>query len=115
MANQAWAFSTQGDIDFLSLTHHTPGIRVLYIVPSDETEAILPLQVKPTPNELVRVLVGRVEVMTKDEEKSYLETIRANPNLNRLSVFGRFYESKLRRLEQIAPEDLKATIRNLYN
>ncbi len=94
---------------------HTPGIRVLYIVPNDETEAILPLQVKPTPNELVRVLVGRVEVMTKDEENSHLATIRANPNLDRLSVFGRFYESKLRRLEQIAPEDLKATIRNLYN
>ena len=93
---------------------HTPGIRVLYIVPNENTESILPLTIKPTPNEVVRVLVGRIEIMTKNEEVSYLkmlenESVTVNPQV----TFGRFFEPKLRRLEQIAPLSLKEKIKAL--
>lgn len=94
---------------------NTPGIRVLYIVPSEDTESILPLNVKPAPNELKRVLVGRVEVMTKNEEAKYLQVIQSNAIINIETNFGRFYEPKLRRLEQIAPAELKEKIRILYS
>lgn len=94
---------------------HTPGIRVLYIVPNEDTESILPLIVKPTPNELKRVLVGRIEVMTKNEEENYLKMIQKGITISeRDRVFGRFYEPKLRRLEQIAPPELKTKIKDLY-
>lgn len=93
---------------------HTPGIRVLYIVPIEDTEAILPLSVKPAPSELKRVLVGRVEVMTKNEEAAYLKIIGTQTGaINTQELFGRFFEPKLRRLEQIAPQNLKEKIKAL--
>ncbi len=52
-----------------------PGLRVLYIVPRIETDRILPLSVTPAPAELVRVLVGRVEVLTESEEKAAVASL----------------------------------------
>jgi hypothetical protein len=39
------------------------GLRILYLVPRDFTDAVLPLVVTPQPVELVRVLVGRIDVV----------------------------------------------------
>lgn len=91
----------------------TPGMRVLYIVPNESTESILPLSVKPTPLELKRVLVGRVEIMTKNQETAYLKTIQTGSVPQEL--LSRFSEPKLRRLEKLAPENLKGFIRQHYN
>ena len=40
------------------------GIRVLYLLPQAWVDEILPLQLKPDPRELVRVFVGRAEVIS---------------------------------------------------
>lgn len=40
------------------------GIRVLYLLPQAWVDEILPLQLKPAPRELVRVFVGRAEVIS---------------------------------------------------
>ena len=40
-----------------------PGLRVFWIVPEKKTNAILPLTVTPAPEETVRVLVGRSEIL----------------------------------------------------
>src|SRR5262249_30066553 len=45
------------------------GIRVLYLLPRKWTDEILPLNIKPQPRELVRVMVGRAEVISPDLEK----------------------------------------------
>ncbi len=45
------------------------GTRVLYLLPARLTDELLPLQVKPKPKELVRVLVGRHDVLTPGCEK----------------------------------------------
>jgi hypothetical protein len=45
------------------------GTRVLYILPSELTDELLPLQVEPKPSALVRVLVGRHDVLTPEREK----------------------------------------------
>jgi hypothetical protein len=42
----------------------TKGLRVLYIVPRPLVDAIFPLHVKPMPQELARVMLGRIEVLT---------------------------------------------------
>jgi hypothetical protein len=83
---------------------HTPGIRILYIVPNIETEKILPLRVTPTPKELVRTLVGRVEIMTHSQEQEYLKMLATENVISPLDEFGRFYDPKLRRLLSIAKE-----------
>ena len=45
------------------------GTRVLYILPDDMTAELLPLRVEPKPTSLVRVLVGRHDVLTPEREK----------------------------------------------
>ena len=42
------------------------GCRVFYVLPRAAVEAILPLTVSPEPSELVRVLVGRLELLTPE-------------------------------------------------
>ena len=44
------------------------GTRLLYVVPQPLTDAILPLDISPRPEETVRVLVGRMEIMTPAQE-----------------------------------------------
>lgn len=39
------------------------GLRVLYIVPARLTDEVLPLSITPSPSSVVRVLVGRAEVL----------------------------------------------------
>jgi hypothetical protein len=45
------------------------GTRVLYLLPSDLTDELLPLHVEPKPASLTRVLVGRHDVLTPEREK----------------------------------------------
>jgi len=44
------------------------GTRLFYVVPSRLTEALLPLTISPAPDEMVRVLVGRFEIMSPEDE-----------------------------------------------
>jgi hypothetical protein len=44
------------------------GTRLLYVVPRPIIDALLPLDISPTPEETVRVLVGRMEIMTPEQE-----------------------------------------------
>lgn len=52
------------------------GTRLFYIVPSGLTEELLPLQVTPKPDETVRVLVGRMEIMTPEDEMRIQKLVR---------------------------------------
>ena len=63
------------------------GLRVFYVLPRAATDAALPLTIDPKPDELVRVLVGRVEVITPELEARVL----ADPK-----SYGRFAEPILR-------------------
>jgi hypothetical protein len=45
------------------------GTRLLYIVPRSLTDELLPLTIEPRPQELVRVLVGRMEILPQSEEQ----------------------------------------------
>jgi hypothetical protein len=65
------------------------GLRVFYVLPRKATDAALPLTIDPTPDELVRVLVGRVEVITPEMEARVL----ADPE-----SYGRFGEPILKRV-----------------
>ncbi len=45
------------------------GTRVLYILPRDVTDALLPLRIDPKPASLLRVMVGRHDVLTPERER----------------------------------------------
>ena len=102
------------------------GTRLFYIVPHRTTEELLPLRIEPRPRELVRVLVGRMEIMTPGEEQRILdmvgrsrdartsarmreasdEELRAalEPILDELLALGRLAEPALVRARHVAPE-----------
>lgn len=105
------------------------GTRLLYMVPQRITNELLPLHVTPQPDELVRVLVGRMEIMSPEDEQRTLEIVQrsaqarelentetpdgsapaADPAVNRAAVFeelltlGRLAEPALVRVQNISP------------
>lgn len=52
------------------------GTRLFYIVPTRVTEELLPLTVAPRPDETVRVLVGRLEIMSPEDERRVTELVK---------------------------------------
>lgn len=85
----------------------TPGLRVLYVVPRAWTDALLPIELEPEPDALVRTMVGRVEVLTEREERALVrqfETMADDASGAREAAFGRFLEPKLRRIAELVSD-----------
>ena len=51
------------------------GLRLFYLVPQQVTDEILPLTITPQPDEQLRVMVGRVEIMSKSQETELLQAV----------------------------------------
>ncbi len=60
-----------------------PGTRLFYLVPQPLTDELLPLQISPSPAETVRVMVGRMEMMTPSDESRIHDAV-AQSALRRL-------------------------------
>lgn len=77
----------------------TPGLRILYRVPSSLTDAVLPLTVQPAPDSLVRVLVGRQDVLLPADEARAERTVRRAASMEEAhGELGRFAEPIVRRV-----------------
>jgi hypothetical protein len=83
------------------------GMRVFYILPRETTDTVLPIDIDPKPTQLVRVLVGRAEVITPEMEKTVQKQVSmlANPwpavreeAMLAIRKYGRFSEPILKRL-----------------
>jgi hypothetical protein len=89
-----------------------PGLRVFWVVPQGETERILPLEITPKPKEMVRVLVGRSEVLRPGFEKQLVKEYQAEKktawNARWNSGFGAAY---LQRVEEILPTTVTTVAR----
>jgi hypothetical protein len=80
------------------------GLRVFYILPRKTTDTILPLDINPQPANLIRVLIGRTEMVTPEMENNVtaqLKTLK-DPSvsvrqtaLKGINRYGRFTESIL--------------------
>jgi hypothetical protein len=84
----------------------TEGLRVLYLLPRSLTDKTIPLRIRPSPRELVRVMVGRIELLTPTTEAEVkgiaAELAATDPKVRmaaeaRLARFGRLREPVLRR------------------
>jgi hypothetical protein len=83
------------------------GMRVFYVLPRQTTDAVLPITIEPRPAELVRVLVGRAEVITPEKEKAVQRQVSmlgdSSPEVRQTAMqtirkYGRFSEPILKRI-----------------
>jgi hypothetical protein len=101
------------------------GLRVFYILTRKSTDKILPLSVSPQPKEVVRVLVGRAEVITPEMEKDVKEQVTLlrsssakvrEAARNELKKHGRFYEPILKSiLESEKDEKVREQVQKLID
>jgi hypothetical protein len=80
-----------------------PGLRVLYILPRQEVETILPVTITPQ-MPFKRVFVGRLEILLDTEEQALLSKILMARDLIDVKQLGRFAEPILRRISQVLEE-----------
>jgi hypothetical protein len=92
----------------------TEGFRILYILPRSFADRTLPIEIKPAPQELVRVMVGRVEVLTPGTEqrieKAVADLNSPDPAVQKsaateLARLGRLQEPALRRVVAMTSDD----------
>lgn len=103
-----------------------PGTRVLYTVPAAVTDGLLPLRIAPAPHEMVRVLVGRIDVMTPEDEARIQSLLGSAVQAKTLApddaaylrTFGRFLDPAIQRAAKLrgspdAKREMKR-LRTLY-
>ncbi len=85
----------------------TPGTRVLVPLPREEVDAILPLEVRPAPGVSVRVLLARVDVLSREDEVRAEEVaLVALDAADARERLGRFAEAILRRVAVTSTDPL---------
>jgi hypothetical protein len=79
------------------------GARLIYIMPAQAVDAILPLRVEPAPLRTARVFVGRIELVTSDTMRS-VEGALANGDAATLDRYRRFLGPILQRIRTDSAE-----------
>ncbi|MFN7973087.1 MAG: hypothetical protein U0166_12180 [Acidobacteriota bacterium] len=77
-----------------------PGLRVFAVLPRSATDEVLPLTVDPRPDDVVRVMVGRTELITPEMESAVRKAVASGAPL----PFGRFAEPILREIAAGRPD-----------
>jgi hypothetical protein len=92
----------------------TEGIRVLCVLPQSWTDHFIPMTVVPKPKQVVRVMVGRLELMTPERERQAEAAVRslADPDeTHRVQAFaylreqGRYVEPIVRRVQRTTNDE----------
>jgi hypothetical protein len=65
------------------------GSRLLYIVPRQFVDSVLPLSINPAPAQTVRVFVGRLELITPATQRAVDQALAARDR-STLTLYGRF-------------------------
>ncbi len=101
----------------------TNGIRVLFVLPQSWTDRFIPMAIDPRPDELVRVMVGRIELLTGERERAAEMAVAhlasRDPDVRArafatLGEQGRFVEPIMRRtMQSTADEGVRLLSRRL--
>jgi len=62
------------------------GTRLFYVLPQSVTDALLPLEIDPKPERIIRVLVGRMEIMTPQDESRVASLVLESARARRASI-----------------------------
>jgi len=65
------------------------GSRLLYLVPRSFVDSILPLTIQPAPSQIVRVFVGRLELVTPNTQRAVEQAIQTR-DTHALNLYSRF-------------------------
>jgi hypothetical protein len=89
----------------------TEGVRALFVLPRAWTDAFIPIEIEPRPREVVRVMVGRIELLTPDRERLAERAIRdlTSPDAASRSGAFAFLRDQGRYVEPIVRRVLKTT------
>ena len=89
----------------------TEGIRVLFVLPQSWTDAFIPMTIDPKPKQVVRVMVGRLELLTAERERLAESAVRslADQDPTRRERAFRFLNEQGRYVEPIVRRVLKTT------
>lgn len=76
------------------------GLRVFFVVPRSETDRLLPLGIRPSPDAIERVILGRIEIVTPETESAVSAMavkLAGSPDgravaLRQLNALGHFLE-----------------------
>ncbi len=91
----------------------TDGVRVLYLLPQRWTDRFIPMEIQPRPTSIVRVMVGRTELLMPERERKVAEAVRnlasdqatlRNTAFLTLQDQGRYLEPILRREAKMAAD-----------
>ena len=52
------------------------GTRLFYLLPQKATDELLPLTIEPKPDETIRVMVGRMEILRPEDETRIMELVK---------------------------------------
>jgi hypothetical protein len=88
----------------------TPGVRLLYLIPQSWTEQSIPLSISPKPDQTLRVMLIRVEVITLEQEHADTAAAKSFDVAPEVAAahfhgLGRFEEPRLRRALTQNPSD----------
>jgi hypothetical protein len=83
------------------------GSRLLYLVPTEFVNGVLPLAIRPAPAQTVRVFVGRLELVTPATEKAVQRALATHDGAM-LRKYGRFLEPILETMMMREPNARRA-------
>ena len=75
------------------------GLRVFYLLPRSKADALLPISIQPAPEQLARVFVGRVELLSPPT-KQEIATALLNGDTAVLKKYGRFLNAFLHEMSK---------------
>jgi hypothetical protein len=87
------------------------GVRVLFVLPQQWTDQFIPMEISPKPASTVRVMVGRLEVLTPERERAAADAVRnlsSTDDAVRKGAYA-FLRAQGRYLEPILRRTLRTT------
>ena len=89
----------------------TDGVRALFVLPQSWTDAFIPMTVTPKPKQIVRVMVGRLELLTAERERLAENAVRdlASGDSGKRQQAFRFLHEQGRYVEPIVRRVMKTT------
>jgi hypothetical protein len=85
------------------------GTRLFYIVPQPFVDRILPLQISPAPDKIVRVFVGRLELLSESRIAAFTQALDTQDRKT-LASYGRFFGPVADRARTLTDPRERATL-----
>jgi hypothetical protein len=95
------------------------GIRILFVLPQSWTDAFIPISIVPAPRQIVRVMVGRLELLSAEREQlaeAAIQDLAGRDMARRHRAFeylreqGRYVEPIIRRIDRTTGDSRVRTI-----